>query len=163
MFVWTNLSGVDGLSKGDEIQSINGKKPEAIIKQMYTCLAGDGSIETYRQKQLSIGFPWMYYLYVEQPEAFDLVISREADQQEQRITIPAITRAKMVEQAEKLRAREPKQTAEATGIDRIYTFEIADSVAYLTLKSFTGPGSKSIKSKQLNFTSPFLKKSLKSR
>jgi C-terminal processing protease CtpA/Prc len=132
MFVWINSANSEELQRGDEILSINGRASADIIASMLPFIPSDGRIETYQLKNLTIGFPWMYYLYVEQPESF--VIEYERKGQRNTATIEALTREGWTANYQQ---RKPATEEEATGVREVYELEIKEGLAVLKLKDFT--------------------------
>ena len=118
-----------------EILSINGTSASDVLEKLYLHMTGDGEIRTYLQQQVSFGFPWMYYLYVDQPDSFTLEYLPEGKAKKKKVTIDAITRQVMVEN---VRARYKDDDNEDTGEKPhpVYEFEVKGSYALLKLKSF---------------------------
>ncbi|WP_152001050.1 MULTISPECIES: S41 family peptidase [unclassified Imperialibacter] len=132
IFVWINSANSEELQRGDEILSINGRASADIIASMLPYIPSDGHIETYRLKSLTMGFPWMYYLYVEQPESFAFEYKRQG--QRSTVTIEALTREGWTANYQQRKSAAPE---EATGVKQVYEFDIKGDVAVLTLKDFT--------------------------
>jgi len=132
MFVWINSANSEELQRGDEILSINGRASADIIASMLPYIPSDGHIETYQLKSLTMGFPWMYYLYVEQPEAFAIEYKRQGKRST--VTIEALTREGWMANYQQ---RKPAATEEATGVQEVYEWEIKESLAVLKLKDFS--------------------------
>jgi hypothetical protein len=132
IFVWINSANSEELQRGDEILSINGRASADIIASMLPFIPSDGRIETYQRKNLTIGFPWMYYLYVEQPESFAIQYKRQG--QTGTVTIEALTREGWTANYQQ---RKPVTEQEATGVREVYEMEIKEGLAVLKLKDFT--------------------------
>lgn len=81
LLVWLDLSVEQELDQGDEIISINGKSTREILDLFLEKYPADGTIETYVWRTLELGFNWMYFLYVEQPEKFELVVKRNTGEE----------------------------------------------------------------------------------
>ena len=124
-----------GINKGDEIFSINGVPTEAVLEQLYLHIPSDGSIRSYQEYKLSQGFNWMYYMFIDQPEEYELGYREYGKSTESWATIPALTREKHVELI-KSRSTPSSQAPSPEGVDRFYTFVIEDPYAILTLRSF---------------------------
>lgn len=133
VFVDYDLSSSPRLNKGDEILSINGIPVAEILHHLCQLIPTDGDIKTYPLRKLESGFNWLYYLGYDQPADFRLEVKREDINMT--IDLPAITRARMVENARKL--KEDEQVSEENPLDRFYLLQIEDSLATLRLKGFS--------------------------
>ncbi len=131
IFLWINSANSEELHRGDEILSINGRTSADIIKAMLDYIPSDGGIETYQKQNLTIGFPWMYYFYVEQVEGFDIVYRRQ--DQTQSVNIEALTRDGWMANHQQ---RKPNIPEKVTGVQEVYEFEIKEDLAVLKLKDF---------------------------
>ncbi len=132
MFVWINSANSEELQRGDEILSINGRASADIIASMLPYIPSDGHIETYQLKSLTMGFPWMYYLYVEQPETFAIEYKRQG--QHSTVTVEALTREGWMTNYQR---RKPAATEEEPDVRQVYEWEIKESLAVLKLKDFS--------------------------
>ncbi|WP_416866371.1 MAG: S41 family peptidase [Imperialibacter sp.] len=132
MFVWINSANSEELQRGDEILSINGRASADVIASMLPYIPSDGHIETYQLKSLTMGFPWMYYLYVEQPETFAIEYKRQG--QRSTVTIEALTREGWMTNYQR---RKPAAPEEEPDIRQVYEWEIKESLAVLKLKDFS--------------------------
>jgi hypothetical protein len=132
IFVWINSANSEELQRGDEILSINGRSSADIIASMLPFIPSDGHIATYQRQNLTIGFPWMYYLYVEQPESFAIEYKRQG--KIGTVTIDALTREGWTANYQQRKSVTPE---EATDMQEVYEFEIKEDLAVLKLKNFT--------------------------
>jgi hypothetical protein len=72
IYVRGDFSNEGYLSPGDQIVSINGHADHVILDHLRQFVPSDGYIETYRDKQIAAGFPWLYYLYISQTRQFNI-------------------------------------------------------------------------------------------
>lgn len=118
------------LQVGDQINSINGMSDDDIINKLQLVTPSDGDIETYQYKKIEDNFPWYYYFYIEQPERFDLELTR--DDEEKKLEISALTKTERQNNFKK--RNESKITEES--MDDVFELKLEDGYAYLHLKSF---------------------------
>ncbi len=135
IYLWSDYSNENQLSKGDEILSINGKSSQEILDEFMRYLPSDGSIEGYVHRFVSAGLNWMYYMLIETPEQFEITYKSSDSQENQKVTIEALERSKIIANYEE---RAPSKTNEVPveSVDDVYEFEITDNYAYLNLKTF---------------------------
>jgi C-terminal processing protease CtpA/Prc len=131
MYLWIDNSMEQKMKRGDEILEINGQPATTILSTIYKVFPADGDITTYIDKNIELGFSWMYYFYVEQPDDFKLKI-KGAEGQVKEITIRALTRDVQFENYEKY--YQPK--ADADQPDRFHELTIDGDMATLRLPSF---------------------------
>ena len=136
LYVWTDASTEGSLARGDEILAINGRPAAQILAHMYRHLPADGRIVTYRERTLEGAFNWMYYLFVEQPESFEIRCRRMADAAEQTIAIRAIGRTEMFDNVQKRSANSDKAAESPKGEQEVYELTTEGNTAVLTLRSF---------------------------
>lgn len=86
-------SPVPTVVPGVEIRSINGHPMSRIIRELFGHLTGDGSIETGKFWKLNEQFGLYYYLFVGQPEKFQIECYDQSKKVRKRIEIPALTRS----------------------------------------------------------------------
>ncbi|HBF21567.1 MAG TPA: hypothetical protein DDW81_15815 [Cryomorphaceae bacterium] len=72
MYVWVDNSDEDEMKRGDEIMAINNWPAINILDLIYKAFPSDGGITTYVDRNIELGFSWLYYFYIGQPEYFDL-------------------------------------------------------------------------------------------
>ena len=135
VYVAYDMSDEFQLLEHDEIHAINGKSMDEILDEMYRHLCGDGSIKSYRQRKAMYGFSWMYYLYVDRSQQFDIEYSRTGMDGTMRVTVAALP-LEVRSANYKARYTSDQDADQAPTIDDMYTFEIQDVYALLTLKSF---------------------------
>ena len=135
IYVREDLS-LNGLQLGDEVLSINGKAAYQVVQELSGLIPVDGDIVTYARHQLAGRFMWFYYLGMEQPDQFQLGI-RRADSSWQ-VTIPALTRAEMIENVKLIRERDQMPVKkDDQDVSSFFELEFRDSIAHLRLKSFS--------------------------
>ncbi|MEJ2003935.1 MAG: S41 family peptidase [Cyclobacteriaceae bacterium] len=133
VFVYRNLSNKHKIKPGDRIISINGRSIEDILEELYRHIPSDADIETYRQRLLGLTFGWMYYLYIERPESFDIQFARGGEAYG--LTVAAQTNEEFVANY-KSNPNGP-ESPNFSGPDEVYSFVISDDHALLTLRSFS--------------------------
>lgn len=132
IYVWEAYSDEGLLEKGDEILELNGKTASDILREFYKVYPSDGQITTYVDRTVEIGFPWLYYFYIDRPETHEFAI-RKPDGSTQKIAIRALTRD---EQVENYRAKNGQPEPVEESISDLYELEVKENYALLTLKSF---------------------------
>lgn len=135
LYVWSDFSEENSLSRGDEILSINGRDTKEVLDVLRRYVHADGAIKTYFEKQAEGGFAWMYYMFVEQAENFTLRVRRISDGGEAEVNLQPLT---VKERNEIYAARYPEKAnaSNETSLDDLYTLTKKDHYALLTLKSF---------------------------
>lgn len=68
LIVWRDYSNEQQLIEGSKILSINGISTEEILTRLYEATPTDGNNKTWAKSIIEIGFPWMYYFYIEQAD-----------------------------------------------------------------------------------------------
>ena len=132
LVLWIDNSMEQSLNRGDEILSINGLMAKEIMDQLYKSFPSDGSIKTYVDRNIERGFSWMYYLYVDYPDTFQLEIKDISGSIEQH-QIQALTRDKQFENYARFY---PKSEEKDNEEDAFFTLKHVGEVSYLTLPSF---------------------------
>lgn len=74
IMIWRDYSTEQELIEGAQILSINGISAEDILTKLYEATPTDGINTTWATSIIDIGFPWMYYFYIEQAEKFVLSV-----------------------------------------------------------------------------------------
>lgn len=119
-----------------QITAINGHSAAQILEQLYRHIPSDGYIETNLEVKASQAFSWKYYLYIEQPQQFEMQVLPPNSQDTLSISCPALTRAEQVaifQQKKKKTASTPSQAS----MKDFYELSIQEHYALLTLKSFS--------------------------
>lgn len=80
LYVWQDYSNEQQLKKGQEIITINDLPAASIIQDLRKFIPCDGMIRTYANKQIELGFGWMHYLYIAQPDNFRISIKTQSGQ-----------------------------------------------------------------------------------
>lgn len=135
IYLWSDYSNENQLSKGDEIISINGKSSEVILNELMRYLPSDGSIVGYVHRYVSAGLNWMYYMLIETPGQFEITYKPSDSQENKIVTIEALERSKIIANYEE-RASNKTNEAPPESVDDVYEFEITENYAYLKLKTF---------------------------
>lgn len=131
MFVWIDISKEQTLARGDEIVAINGVSADSILSTFHYYLPADGNISTYVNRNVELGFSWMYYLYVAQPEVFTFTI-KDKEGAIKDVSITALERDTQFENYARYYPERSAQEEENT----FYTLNHENQTSYLTLPSF---------------------------
>ncbi|HAD96313.1 MAG TPA: hypothetical protein DCG19_02845 [Cryomorphaceae bacterium] len=133
MYVWVDNSDEDEMKRGDEIMAINNWPAINILDLIYKAFPSDGGITTYVDRNIELGFSWLYYFYIGQPEYFDLRV-RTTSGTVRDYRIKALTRE---EQFANFEQYYPK-LSQARVIDTAGFYELTHEgdIAFLTLPSF---------------------------
>lgn len=132
LYIKDIYTSTEQLKNGMEIVSINGRSATAIIKLLQKHIPSDGIIQTFQRLKISDGFNWLYYLYIEQAEFFDLSIRiSDSDQLFQ----SRIAATSLSEMREFLKNSERAETTPAPS-SKVYHLSFPDKHALLELKSF---------------------------
>jgi hypothetical protein len=132
-YVFRNLSDKREIAPGNEIVTINGRTAKEICKELYRYIPSDADIKSFRDRTLDLSFNWMYYIYIERPDTFELEV--RTGNGIQSFSVEAETSAQMTENF-RANPNGPEQITQ-TGKDRVYSFEIKEDYAVLTLRSFS--------------------------
>jgi len=137
IFIINTYAENEKMKQFDKILSINGKLSAEILEKLFSHIPSDGHITSNLEHKVSSGFSWMYYLFVEQANSFDIEYESYNNNTEiKKTTIQAFTRAKQIENA-KLKSLKNQQTQDIKkSIDDFYKLEINNKYANLTLKTF---------------------------
>ncbi|MDN3203350.1 S41 family peptidase [Algoriphagus sediminis] len=134
LWVWLDLSKEQKLIRGHEILSINGMRSSDILRKIYLNTPTDGDIRTYAQRTIENNFSWMYYLYVDRENRFEIE-TKSGSGEIQKTRIQALTREKHFENyAEYYPNRARAQEMEET--DAFYSLEFEGLTSFLTIPSF---------------------------
>ncbi len=133
IFVWEDYSNEQELKKGIEILSINGMGSTEILSQLRDALPVDGQIKTYADKQISDGFSWMYYFYVDQQNLLNLNV-QFPNEQKKNVAIEAIPIE--TQRANYKEFVASKNDPDKEKADSFYELRHENGVSYLTLPSF---------------------------
>ncbi|EAZ79837.1 S41 family peptidase [Algoriphagus machipongonensis] len=132
LFVWLDYSDEKALKRGEEIVSINGLTASQILSKLYAYTPSDGEITSYVDRNIEMGFSWMYYFYVDQPKVFQLELV-DLTGRKREVNINSMIREK---QFENLANYYPERAQEEPGTTHFYTLSFENDIAYLTLPSF---------------------------
>lgn len=130
LFIWIDNSEAQQLNRGDEILTINGHTTKTILSKIYECFPSDGQITTYTDRNIELGFSWMYYFFVEQAEQFKFKIKVNG-KTEKEVTIKALTRETQFANFAKYYPKKEKVKESP-----FHSLQYVDEVAYFTLPSF---------------------------
>ncbi|NQZ74739.1 MAG: hypothetical protein HRT61_01300 [Ekhidna sp.] len=144
LFVIFNGSTNEEIKPGYEITSINNRSVDEIRKQIYRFGWSDAEIETAKVKYMSGAYFWMmYYLFIEQPETFNIQY-KNLEGKEGEIKLPAqLPRVTMANykknpvNSEMLRLLKRNKLANPYRIDIL---KEPTNTAVLTLSAFGGRG-----------------------
>lgn len=136
LFIWGDFTTKGYFNKGDKIIRINNQTSAQILQLLYTSLPSDGSIQTYLQHQVSNGFEWLYYLYVEQPKSFQITYQPYASQNTKTINIDALNRPQILENYKKRYASKAPIQKALEGKSDFYELTHHEQYSYLKLKTF---------------------------
>lgn len=127
IYVWSDLSDLPQLKRGDEIVSINGSSITQIMNTLKKYLTVDGNIQSYPDKRISDGFNWLYYLYIDQSDDFRIRV--KSDGVEKDLTLESLTLKEM-------KANSSPKEETAKDENPVYELHTDSSFAILKLKSF---------------------------
>lgn len=88
LILWKDYSNEQQLIEGSQILSINGISTEYILSKLYEATPTDGSNTTWARSTIEIGFPWMYYFYIEQADQLTLSVQTPAGEVESSEIVP---------------------------------------------------------------------------
>jgi len=131
LFVWIDISKEQSLARGDEIMAINGVSADSILSIFQYYLPADGNITTYVNRNVELGFSWMYYLYVDQPEVFTFTI-KDTDGATKDVSITALERDTQFDNFARYYPERSAQEEE----NIFHTLNHENQTSYLTLPSF---------------------------
>ncbi len=131
MYVWHDNSNEQRLTRGNEILTINGLEAKSILELIRSCTPSDGTIKTYSNQSIELGFSWMYYLYVSQAGTFKITVKNNLGQ-EVETTVTALLRDAQFANHKKMAAPTTKAKE-----DVFYTLKHQADISYLTLPSFS--------------------------
>jgi len=135
LYVWDSYTANQELKKGDKITSINNKKSEKIVQDLYKYIPSDGNILTHLERTLSLTFPWRYYFFIEQPKEFSIEVIPLNSMNPKKVTINALTISEMRENF-KNRNEVSEEPEKSQPENEVYTFEVSENHALLKLISF---------------------------
>lgn len=125
-------TGNDALKKGLEITAINAQSSAEIIGQLRQHIPSDGFITTYQDHKISEGFNWLYYLYIGQPEQFELRLRAPGSGEKMQISITAATLSEM---RDFYQMRNRPSSLEGSG-SKVFSLHFEHDIAHLKLTSF---------------------------
>jgi len=133
LIVWLDNSNEQSLDRGDEIVTINDLAAEKILEKIYRSYPSDGDITTYVDRNIELGFSWIYYLYISQDSTFLLDI-RDGSGDLKQVRIKALTREQQFDNYAKFY---PERAADSSSeTDSFHKLKHDGKVSYLTLPSF---------------------------
>lgn len=121
-------SSVNSIPLGSELLSFNGQKMSETTLAIFKYLISDGDIKTGKYWELSEKFGYYYYLFIEQPDSFNIEYFDAAKKQKKKLRIPAMTE-KEAEALVKRRIEEDKKPLRLE-------FLPEQNAAILTIKTF---------------------------
>lgn len=133
LYVWEDYSNEQLLNRGDKIISVNGKPTAEIIKALQKITPSDGDILTYSNKNIEIGFPWLYYLYIEQSNTFRFEYLRQ-NEAIKTADIHALLKSDQISNFKKYCANSVNE--QETELNAFYELQLKEQYALLKLPSF---------------------------
>ena len=133
MYVWVDNSDEDEMERGDEIMAINNWPAINILDLIYKAFPADGGITTYVDRNIELGFSWLYYFYIGQPEYFDLRV-RTTGGAGKDYRIKALTRDEQFSNYDEYYPDHDQSNGDDIG--GFYRLDHEGDVAVLTLPSF---------------------------
>lgn len=135
LYVTDSYTATEDINPFDEIISINGQPSAAINKKLFKHIPSDGAILSNLEKKASAGFPWMYYVFIEQPSNFEIELRKPGSDTRHTVTVNALPRLQQRKNYKiKNQISEPDKKVES--IDDFYTLQLLETHAILTLKTF---------------------------
>ncbi|MEN2284226.1 S41 family peptidase [Algoriphagus sp. SE2] len=133
LYVWDDYSNEQLLKRGDKIISINGRTVADILEKLHKVSPSDGDILTYSNKNIEIGFPWLYFFHIERTDAYQFEYTRDKEEQKT-ATIQALIRSNQVANVKKYISDDdnPQQTE----LNSFYDLQFEENYAVLKLPSF---------------------------
>lgn len=134
IIIWRDYSNEQELIEGAQILSINGISAEYILTRLSEATPTDGSNKTWARSIIEIGFPWMYYFYIEQADRLILSVQTpEGDVQSSEV-LP-LTKLQQTENYwEYILSELPPETQEEQAF---YNLRHGANYTLLTLPSFS--------------------------
>lgn len=148
LLIWRDYSSEQELIEGAEILSINDIPAAEILSKLYEATPSDGINNTWATSVINIGFPWMYYFYIEQAESLTLLVKTAEGTVVSQKVLP-LTKLQQTENYwEYVLADLPPETE---GDNSFYRLRHGANYTLLTLPSFSYQliDSDNIKSKKL--------------
>ncbi|MDW3192926.1 MAG: S41 family peptidase [Cytophagales bacterium] len=133
LYVYGDFTDEQPFERGDEIIAINGVKTEQILRELVKHVPSDGDILTYAHRKIEDRFSTLYYLYLEQPQTFEITFYDKKGV-EQIVSCAALVREALVTNLRKYYPSEPGNTA--TNEQGFYDLDYHAQYAYLKLPSF---------------------------
>ncbi len=133
LYIWDDYSNEQLLQRGDSIISINGKPTVDIIKMLQKVTPSDGDITTYANKNIEVGFPWLYYFYIEQTDTFQLDYLRH-DEVVKTAKIKALFKSDQLSNFKKYIVDDGIR--EGSKLNAFYDLQLKEEYALLKLPSF---------------------------
>jgi len=133
LYVWNDYSNEQLLQRGDKIISINGRTTGEIIEKLQKFTPSDGDILTYANKNIEVGFPWLYFFYIEQTNTFQFKYIRQ-NEVVKTATVQALIKSKQISNFKKYISKEDNR--QAAEFNAFYDLQFEGKYAVLKLPSF---------------------------
>ncbi|QCK16153.1 S41 family peptidase [Mangrovivirga cuniculi] len=133
LYVWNDYSNEQLLKSGDKIISINGQTSDEIIKKLQKVIPSDGDILTYSNKNIEIGFAWLYFFYIEQTDMFKLEYLRP-NQGVKSVTIQALLKSEQISNFKKHFKND--DINQGNELNAFYDLQLKEGYAFIKLPSF---------------------------
>lgn len=134
IIIWRDYSDEQQLVAGAKILSINGISAEEILTKLYEVTPSDGINKTWSRSVINIGFPWMYYFYIEQAEEL-LIATQTPEGDVTTTTILPLTKLRQTENYWKYIL--PNLPPEVEEEEAFYSLRHGPNYTLLTLPSFS--------------------------
>ena len=123
--ITNNYSNNDHIKPGDKIVELNGEKVGDYLQKNYKLLPVDGRVKSLQNRWLESYFPNHHANFWEQPDTFNLKIVNQSG-----VISTREVASKFKAEIELEKKKEPKRN------EQPLQFNIVDSVAFITIKSF---------------------------
>lgn len=133
LYVWNDYSNEQVLQRGDKIISVNGRTTGEIIEKLQKYTPSDGDILTYANKNIEVGFPWLYFFYIEQANTFQFEYIRQ-NEVVKTVTVQALIKSKQISNFKKYISKEDNR--QAAELNAFYDLQFEGKYAVLKLPSF---------------------------
>lgn len=131
IYVWSDFSNEKLLNRGDLIKEINGEFSSTVLKKLKNLMPSDGEVQYYSRRKIEQGFNWLYYLLIDQPEQFEIVVYTTKGELDT-VTIQALNRDAHFENF-----KEYYGESSSSNKKEFYDLKLEKTTATLTLPTFS--------------------------
>lgn len=135
LYIVKNLSGIDAISEGTRIVSINGRSVQEIFQQLRQYWSRDGKNLTSPNAQLSNTFMDYYALILGSPEHFELEL-KDSNEQLLKVLVPALTWTEILHYYKKRYKADYKRLMGKGRLSPLLDLKINEQIAILKLRTF---------------------------